>query len=84
MQTTQLSSKGQVIIPKMFRERYKWNQGQMLSVVDTGDGIMLKPFNVFKNSDLDQVAGILKYSGKRVTLNQMEDAIKQGALGRKK
>ncbi|NLA75083.1 MAG: AbrB/MazE/SpoVT family DNA-binding domain-containing protein, partial [Deltaproteobacteria bacterium] len=43
MQTTQLSSKGQVIIPKTLRDRYKWNPGQRLSVIDTGEGIILKP-----------------------------------------
>jgi AbrB family looped-hinge helix DNA binding protein len=80
MQTTQLSSKGQVIIPKMFRDRYKWHPGQRLSVVDTGEGIILKPLNVFKNTKLDQVAGILRYSGKGVSLDQMEEAIKKGAL----
>jgi AbrB family looped-hinge helix DNA binding protein len=36
MQTTKLSSKGQVIIPKILRSRYKWNTGQELSVIDTG------------------------------------------------
>ncbi len=84
MQTTRLSSKGQVIIPKMFRERYKWNPGQRLSVVDTGDGIILKPLNVFKNTELDEVAGILKYRGKGVSVEQMEAAIKKGALEAKK
>lgn len=80
MQTTQLSSKGQVIIPKLLRERHKWNPGQRLSVIDTGDGIMLKPLNVFKNTELEQVAGILKYRGKAVSIEQMEEAIKKGAL----
>jgi AbrB family looped-hinge helix DNA binding protein len=84
MQTTQLSSKGQVIIPKMLRDRYKWNPGQRLSVIDTGDGIILKPLNVFKNSELNDVAGILKYKGKGVSLDQMEEAIKKGVLEAKK
>lgn len=78
MQTTQLSSKGQVIIPKMLRDRYKWNPGQRLSVTDIGDGITLKPLNVFKNTELDEVAGILKYRGKGVSIEQMEEAIKKG------
>ncbi len=84
MQTIQLSGKGQVIIPKILRDRYKWNPGQRLLVVDTGDGIILKPLNVFKNSELDQVAGILKYRGKSVSLDQMEEAIKKGAVEAKK
>ena len=83
MQTTKLSSKGQVIIPKILRNRYNWNAGQKLSVIDTGDGILLKPSIPFKNTELEQVAGILRYSGKSISLNQMEEAIKKGALERK-
>lgn len=84
MQTTKLSSKGQVIIPKVLRSRYKWNAGQELSVIDTGDGILLKPSHTFKKTELAQVAAILKYSGKPVSLEEMQEAIKKGALERKK
>jgi AbrB family looped-hinge helix DNA binding protein len=83
MQTTKLSSKGQVIIPKTIRSRYNWNAGQKLSVIDTGNGILLKPSRSFKNSELKQVAGILKYAGKAVSLGEMEEAIKKGALEHK-
>lgn len=84
MQTTKLSSKGQVIIPKTLRSRYNWRTGQELSVIDTGDGILLKPSHPFKKTELDHVAGILKYSGKPVSLDEMEAAIKKGATERKK
>lgn len=80
METTKLSSKGQIIIPKTLRSRYNWNAGQKLSVIDTGDGILLKPSRPFKNSQLDQVAGILKYSGKPLSMDEMEEAIKKGIL----
>jgi len=84
MQTTKLSSKGQVIIPKTLRSRYNWRTGQELSVIDTGDGILLKPSHLFKKAELDQVAGILKYSGKTVSFDEMEAAIKKGVMERKK
>jgi AbrB family looped-hinge helix DNA binding protein len=83
MQTTKLSSKGQVIIPKELRFRYNWNTGQKLSVIDTGDGILLKPSHAFKNTELEQVYEILKYSGKPVSIHDMEEAIKKGALEHK-
>ncbi len=83
MQTTQLSSKGQVIIPKVLRNKYNWNPGQKLNVIDTGDGILLKPSRPFKETTIDQVAGILKYSGKTVSVDQMNEAIKKGAMERK-
>ncbi len=84
MQTTQLSSKGKVIIPKNLRDRYKWNPGQRLSVIDTGEGIIIKPLDVFENSEVNDVTGILKYKGKGVSLDQMKKAIKKGALDAKK
>jgi AbrB family looped-hinge helix DNA binding protein len=84
MQTTKLSSKGQVIIPKILRSRYKWDIGQELTVIDTGDGILLRSSRPFNKTELDEVAGVLKYSGKPVSLDEMEKAIRKGALERKK
>ena len=84
MQTTKLSSKGQVIIPKILRSRYKWDIGQELTVIDTGEGVLLRSSRPFKKTELNEVAGVLKYSGKPVSLDDMEKAIKKGALDRKK
>ena len=77
MQTTKLSSKGQVIIPKVLLSRYKWDIGQELAVIDTGEGILLRSSRPFKKTDLDEVAGVLKYSGKPVSIDEMEKAIKK-------
>ncbi len=80
---TKLSSKGQVIIPKTLRSRYNWNVGQKLSVIDTGEGILLKTSQPFKNTDLEEVAGILKYSGKKISIDQMNKAIEKGVMEHK-
>jgi len=83
VQVIKLSSKGQVVVPKSIRDRYNWNTGQELSVIDMGDGIVLKPAQPFKPTTIDQVAGRLKYTGRPVSLDEMEAAIKKGALERK-
>jgi len=83
MQTTKLSSKGQVIIPKTLRNRYELNTGQELFVIDTGNGILLKTSNLFNNSELEEVAGILRYPGKKISIDQMAEAIEKGALEHK-
>lgn len=83
MQTTKLSSKGQVIIPKILRTRYNWDVGQELAIIDTGEGILLKPSQPFETTKIDEVAGILKYSGKAITIDEMHAAIKKGAIERK-
>ena len=80
MQITKLSSKGQVVVPKNIRARYHWNAGQKLIVIDMGDGIILKSVQPFKTTTIDQVAGKLKYTGRSVSLEEMEAAIKKGAL----
>lgn len=78
METTKLSSKGQVIIPKAVRNAHRWGPGQEFQVIDTPDGVLLRPNRSFPESDLDQVAGCLKYDGLPKTLDEMEQAIVQG------
>ncbi|MBT3206643.1 MAG: AbrB/MazE/SpoVT family DNA-binding domain-containing protein [Gammaproteobacteria bacterium] len=78
MNTVKLSSKGQVIIPKPLRTAYHWETGQELVVVDTGDGILLKPKTPFVETNINQVAAILKFKGKAKSLEEMELAILKG------
>lgn len=60
METTRLSSKGQVIIPKAFRSTHHWEPGLELMVIDTGDGLLLKPKAPFSPSELPEVFGMFK------------------------
>ncbi|MBP6534035.1 MAG: AbrB/MazE/SpoVT family DNA-binding domain-containing protein [Arenimonas sp.] len=62
METTKLSSKGQVIIPKAVRSAHQWQAGLELVVVDLGDGILLKPRAPFEVTALSDVTGFLKNS----------------------
>ena len=80
METTRLSSKGQVIIPKKLRDAYHWLAGQELMAIDTDDGILLKPKKPFQETKLEDVAGCLQYEGEAKTVEQMDDAIRQGVL----
>jgi len=78
MDTTKLSSKGQVIIPKPLRTAHHWETGQELIVIDMGDGVLLKPKTPFPESSISDVASCLKYTGKTKTLKDMDAAIKKG------
>jgi AbrB family looped-hinge helix DNA binding protein len=60
METTRLSSKGQVIIPKAVRKAHRWEAGQDLLVIDTGDGVLLKPKAPFEETVLADVAGMFR------------------------
>jgi len=78
MEVTKLYPQGQIIIPESFREAHHWNVGQEFIIIDMGDGILLKPKNPFSETKLDDVAGCLKYHGEPATLEDMDDAIRQG------
>ena len=80
--TTRLSSKGQVIIPKLMRSSHHWEVGQELIVEDVGDGILLKPKAPFPETTIGDVASCLKREGKSKSLKDMDAAIKQGIKGK--
>lgn len=78
METTKLSSKGQIIIPKIIRDSHNWQPGQEFAVIDLEDGIMLQVKKPFPPTTLREVAGSLKYDGAPKTLEDMEKAVKEG------
>ena len=78
MNTTKLSSKGQVIIPKPLRNEHHWDAGQELIVINVGDGILLKPKTPFEETDINSVASCLKFKGRKKSLQDMETAISTG------
>lgn len=78
MDTTKLSSKGQVILPMPIRAAHKWQQGVEFSVEDTPDGILLRPLKPFKPTQLDDVIGCAGYTGPTKTLADMGAAIAAG------
>lgn len=82
MLTTRLSSKGQIIIPKPIRVAYQWMSGQDLVVIEMNGGVLLKPKAPFSATTLKEVASCLHYQGKAKTLDDMENAIKQGVMER--
>lgn len=75
MDKTRLSSKGQVIIPKSIRQRLHWHPGQVISVIETSDGVLLKPLSPVEPSAFDDVAGMLRDSVTPKTDAQIEQAL---------
>ena len=79
MDTTKLSSKGQVIIPKALRNLHHWETGLELVVTDTGDGILLRPRIPFAATELKDVAAALKARVQSNTDEQIEVALTKHA-----
>ncbi|MDQ6707008.1 MAG: AbrB/MazE/SpoVT family DNA-binding domain-containing protein [Acidobacteriota bacterium] len=57
METTRLSTKGQLILPKTIRASRSWGPGTEFTVEETSDGILLRPAGRFPGTNLDEVAG---------------------------
>lgn len=69
-----------MIIPKSVRAAQGWEAGQALVVIDCADGVLLKPADPFPETLIEEVGGCLRYKGEAKSLQDMEDAIRRGAL----
>jgi AbrB family looped-hinge helix DNA binding protein len=77
MQTTKISSKGQIVLPKSVREARHWPPGTKLAVEEVPEGVLLRHVKPFVPTTFDQVRGILKYKGRPKTLEEMDEGIKK-------
>jgi AbrB family looped-hinge helix DNA binding protein len=75
METTRLSSKGQIILPKAVRDLHHWAPGTDFSVEDTGDGVLLRPIRPGRQARLDDLVGCLAVKGAARTVAEMDAAI---------
>jgi AbrB family looped-hinge helix DNA binding protein len=82
METTRLSTKGQIILPKNIRTSRAWGPGTEFTIEERGDGILLRPAGRFPEADLDEVAGCLRSKRKPKTLAQMRTAIRREVIRR--
>jgi AbrB family looped-hinge helix DNA binding protein len=82
METTRLSTKGQIILPKAVRDSRAWGPGTEFIVEETSDGVLLRPAAAFPETRLDQVAGCLQAKRKSKTLAQMNTAIRREVIRR--
>jgi AbrB family looped-hinge helix DNA binding protein len=75
METTRLSSKGQIILPKAVRDLHHWAPGTDFSVEDTGEGVLLRPIRASRPTRLDDLVGSLAVNGAARTPAEMDEAI---------
>lgn len=73
--TTTVSTKGQVILPGAIRRRRQWAAGTRLLVVDTAEGVLLKPAPAFADTRPDEVFASLPRRGRPKTLEEMEKGV---------
>lgn len=64
------STKGQIVIPKDVRERYRFVDGQIVDVIETADGVLLKRPSTTKAASLEEalmrIRAAVRYKGPRI------------------
>jgi AbrB family looped-hinge helix DNA binding protein len=71
METTRLSTKGQVILPKGIRDSRAWGPGTEFTVEETAEGVLLRPAERFPETEIREVAGVLRSKRKTLTRGQI-------------
>ncbi len=75
METTKLSSKGQVVLPASIRASKNWEAGVEFTVEPTDDGVFLRTINRKPKTPLSKLIGCIKYTGRPVSIEEMDEAI---------
>ncbi len=84
METTKLSSKGQVVLPKSVRDEHGWMPGTELEVESTADGVRLRARAPFPKTRLGDVAGSVSFGGPARTLEDMDAGIRTAVARRQR
>jgi AbrB family looped-hinge helix DNA binding protein len=80
--TTTVSTKGQIVLPRVVRERRRWSAGTRLLVEETKDGVLLKPAPALPATEPKDVFGSLPYKGRSVSIEEMDAAVAREAKRR--
>ena len=75
METTKLSSKGQVVLPSAIRNAKKWKPGTTLMIEETEEGVLLRPVKPWPATRIEDVFGSAGYTGPAKTIEDMHTGI---------
>jgi AbrB family looped-hinge helix DNA binding protein len=82
-QTTKLSTKGQVVLPKSLRTSHRWKAGTEFIIQDREEGILLKPKARVSERTWESIVGCVGYRGPRKSLKEMDEAVATEARSHK-
>jgi AbrB family looped-hinge helix DNA binding protein len=83
MNTTRLSSKGQLVLPKAIRDADAWSEGTEFLVERVSEGVLLRPVRSLPITHLEQVIGSAGYRGPARSATDAERAIARGVKARR-
>ena len=78
MNTVRLSSKGQLVLPAALRTSRAWVAGTAFEVLETADGVLLKPLvrtAAFQPTQMSDVFGMAHYEGAPLSIEDMNAAV---------
>ena len=67
MAITTVSSKGQIVIPRALREKYRLTSGTRLEVAETPEGLVLAPLKQTRSARRERGWRALRGAAKRTT-----------------
>ena len=86
MPTAQFSSKGQIVIPKAIRDRHAFGDGQLVEVIETPAGVLLRLPIAKATETAEAVIARFRarntYQGPPVSLDEMRTAADEVYSGR--
>ena len=82
-ETTRLSTKGQVVLPKALRTSHRWKPGTEFTIEDRDEGILLKPKAGIAARTWESIIGCARYAGPRRSVKEMDQAVASEARSRK-
>ncbi len=76
--TATLSSKGQVVIPKIIRDQLHWESGHELIIETTESGVLLKAKSAVKTRRLEELRGFLQSNASPVPIEALCKPVEYG------
>jgi AbrB family looped-hinge helix DNA binding protein len=83
MDSTRLSSKGQLVLPKAIRDAGEWAEGTEFTVERVPEGVLLRPVRPLPATRLEDVIGCAGYRGRARSVVDRERAIAKGVKARR-
>lgn len=74
-----LTAAGEVYLPKDVRDRLGWRPGELLAVENAADGVLLRGHGGLARTNPEDVFGVLKRPGRRLSSRRIEAAMEAEA-----
>ena len=83
---TKVSGKGQIVVPKPVRDRKGWTAGTDLDVIETAEGVLLRPRAARKKLTADEAVArfreLYTHQGPPISLEEMDASIARATAER--